>query len=470
MAYPIKPSGNYAIRNYDFAQSDTKKIPMSEALFKNGYKNADESEIESVPDAHEQNWLFDILHRNVRYAIEMAEENKYQIDTKRATTSDLGQVQIGVGLDVTENGVLSVNEDIRGKVATIPKLRTDLDSNISLSNSNKYELDTKVATPTSIGQIKVGYGLEISNTGVLSVAKQIAENVNIVSYDLPVGSYMMWAGNNTPDYFIEPAGQTLLRSSYPELWRFAQENGLVGKLFGAGDGSTTFTVTDIRGHLISIVNSNDKIGIYTPDTLLNIQNGFDITEGGANNVIRQSNWGLKLILKALPTPPEFAVPVGTILDYSANTVPVGYLKANGATISRTTFSRLWQWANTNGMVIAQSSKPNSANGYYGTGNGSTTFTIPDLRGVFKRGVDDGSGRGGHGMGSFQDQGLPDHNHNVDIGLAVQPFNASAPLGGGNLVAGVSNVRGTDWASAHNGVYGVGEVRTRNVSVNYIIKY
>ena len=210
MAYPTdKPSGQYELRNYDFAINDANKLPIDEYLFKNGYKNADESELDSVPDAHNHNWLFDILHRNLRYTQQVAEENK-----------------------------------------TL--------------------LENKIATPTSIGQVKIGYGLEITSNGVLSVVKDVAEDANIISYDLPVGSYMLWAGNNAPEYFIEPSGQSLLRSSYPELWQFAQDNNLVGTLFGEGDGSTTFTVTDIRGSFISIANSNDKVGKFKQAGLPNI--------------------------------------------------------------------------------------------------------------------------------------------------------------------------------------------------------
>lgn len=43
-------------------------------------------------------------------------------------------------------------------------------------------------------------------------------------------------------------GQTLSRATYPRLWQWAQDNGLViANLFGAGDGSTTFTVPDMEG-------------------------------------------------------------------------------------------------------------------------------------------------------------------------------------------------------------------------------
>jgi microcystin-dependent protein len=424
MSYPKdKPTGNYELRDYDFASNDSKKIPMDEYTFKMGYKNADESDLESVPDAHEQNWMFDILHRNLRYTKQVAEENKKQ-------------------------------------------------------------LETKLATPTSIGQVKIGYGLEITSNGVLSVVKDIAQDANIISYDLPVGSYMYWAGKNTPEYFIEPQGQTLLRSSYPDLWAFAQNNGLVGTLFGAGDGKTTFTVTDLRDRFVKSsstigtlqdaglpqhthngTTSSDGTHTHTRGTMNitgsfgsgesdgsytgafyrdgnqdgNTQTGgstdskcvFDasrswtgatssngahthtMTTGNASDAIygksttvQPKNVSLKLILKALPTPPVNAVPVGTILDYTANSAPDGYIIANGAELSRTTFSKLYNWAVANNLIVDQASIPTTAHGFYGSGNGSTTFTIPDLRGVFKRGADLSSNRGGTTRGTYQADGLP----------------------------------------------------------------
>lgn len=468
MAYPTdKPTGNYSLRDYDFATLDSNKLPMDEYLFKNGYKNADESEIESVPDAHNQNWLFDVLHRNLRYTQQVAEENKLQ-------------------------------------------------------------LQTKLATPTSIGQVKIGYGLEITSNGVLSVAKQIAEDANIISYDLPVGSYMLWAGNNPPEYFIEPSGQTLLRNSYPELWQFAQDNGLVGKLFGEGDGSTTFTVTDIRGNFISIANSNTKVGQFTEAGLPNITGnvgrwyfqdgraeqlnsgafaslgttsvgqgsgtGYMHTNGASFNASRSSsvygksttvmpaNWGLKIILKALPTPPVNAVPVGTILDYSGASAPDGYIIANGAELSRTTFSRLYQWAVANNLMKEQSSIPTTAHCYYGTGDGSTTFTIPDLRGVFKRSANLASNRGGAELGMYQEDGLPNITGVISgvtdwwqhQGPTISgAFNGAGYVGAaGSADLGGINVYKADFnASRSSSIYGKSSyVQPKNVSVTPILKY
>lgn len=466
MAYPSdKPSGNYALRDYNFGVNDTNKLPIDEYLFKNGYKNADESEIDSVPDAHNHNWLFDVLYRNLRYTQQVAEENKTQLETKLATT-------------------------------------------------------------TNIGQIKVGYGLEITSNGVLSVAKQIAEDANIISYDLPVGSYMLWAGNNTPEYFIEPSGQTLLKSSYPDLWQFAQDNDLIGKLFLDID-DTSFKVVDIRGNFISISNSNENVGTFTSAGLPNItgvgprfsrelwngvgasgaiyaatnstggngENGdggwngnmgwnFDASRSnpiyGNSNTVTPANWGLKIILKALPTPPVNAVPRGTILTYTGLSAPDGYIIANGAELSRTTFKTLFDWAVQNELIVNQDDVPDTAHGYYGTGDGSTTFTIPDLRGVFTRWADLASNRGGAETRNYQADGLPNITGSFTYTRAYGYSDAfSGAFSTSQVVTTSWSSRGWDWsnriadfnASRSSSIYGNSQyVQPKSVSMIPILKY
>jgi microcystin-dependent protein len=56
------------------------------------------------------------------------------------------------------------------------------------------------------------------------------------------------------------------------------------------------------------------------------------------------------------------VNTGLIIPWSDSVVPSGFLECNGQTISRTTFSNLF-------AVIGTT---------YGSGNGSTTFEVPDL--------------------------------------------------------------------------------------------
>lgn len=42
-------------------------------------------------------------------------------------------------------------------------------------------------------------------------------------------------------------GQTISRTTYANLWLWVSENGLSPSVFGAGDGSTTFMLPDLRG-------------------------------------------------------------------------------------------------------------------------------------------------------------------------------------------------------------------------------
>jgi phage-related tail fiber protein len=93
--------------------------------------------------------------------------------------------------------------------------------------------------------------------------------------------------------------------------------------------------------------------------------------------------------------PQDMTPAGTIIWSARNTAPTGYLKANGAAISRTTYATLFSAIGTT----------------FGSGDGSTTFNVPDLRGEFARGWDDGRGvDSGRTFGSTQAGAIQSHNH------------------------------------------------------------
>jgi microcystin-dependent protein len=70
-----------------------------------------------------------------------------------------------------------------------------------------------------------------------------------------------------------------------------------------------------------------------------------------------------------------SIPSGAVLPYAGTTAPSGYLLCYGQAISRSTYSDLFSAIGTT----------------YGTGNGSTTFNLPDLRGRVVAGLDDMGG-------------------------------------------------------------------------------
>lgn len=88
-------------------------------------------------------------------------------------------------------------------------------------------------------------------------------------------------------------------------------------------------------------------------------------------------------------------PPGAVQFFAQPWAPVGWLKANGAEVSRTTYANLFAAIGT----------------HYGAGNGSTTFNLPDLRGEFLRSWDDGKGVDKSRLfGGWQDSDNKAHQH------------------------------------------------------------
>jgi len=116
---------------------------------------------------------------------------------------------------------------------------------------------------------------------------------------------------------------------------------------------------------------------------------YPTSDGSADSVLKTDGSG-NLSFGTLG-----GVPTGSVFYFAVNTAPTGYLKANGAAISRTTYADLFAAIGTT----------------FGTGDGSTTFNLPDLRGEFLRGWDDSRGiDSGRTFGSFQDHQLQNHTH------------------------------------------------------------
>ena len=73
--------------------------------------------------------------------------------------------------------------------------------------------------------------------------------------------------------------------------------------------------------------------------------------------------------------PVGALPAGSVIPYAGTTSPAGWLLCYGQAVSRTEYGALFTAIGTT----------------YGSGDGSTTFTLPDLRGRVIAGVDNMGG-------------------------------------------------------------------------------
>lgn len=143
------------------------------------------------------------------------------------------------------------------------------------------------------------------------------------------------------------------------------------------------------------------------------------------------------------TPSESAPP-GKLGYFARNTAPPGWLKSNGAAVSRTTFAALFAAIGTT----------------YGAGDGSTTFNLPDERGEFRRAWDDGRGvDSGRAFGSWQSDELRSHTHTV--GGSVD--------GGGGSASFDGNPTGASFNKTTSATGG-GETHPRNLAFLACIKY
>jgi phage-related tail fiber protein len=139
-----------------------------------------------------------------------------------------------------------------------------------------------------------------------------------------------------------------------------------------------------------------------------------------------------------------SVLTGSVIMWATNSAPSGYLECNGTAVSRSTYSALFAIIGTT----------------FGAGNGSTTFNLPDMRGEFARGWDNGRGvDSGRAFGSAQAGQLGSHSHSY-----TYPINGGSGAPGGS---GGSTTVGTTGATG--GTTNANETRPRNIALMFCIK-
>ncbi|MCR4299980.1 MAG: tail fiber protein, partial [Sulfuricaulis sp.] len=135
---------------------------------------------------------------------------------------------------------------------------------------------------------------------------------------------------------------------------------------------------------------------------------------------------------------------GQMAYFAMNTAPTGWLKANGAAVSRTTYAALFAAIGTT----------------FGAGDGTTTFNLPDQRGEIIRGWDDGRGvDSGRVFGSWQADEFRSHSHAESGYIGLVAYEAIASSG--------ADVR---IGTRQTGATGGAETRMRNVAHLACIKY
>lgn len=78
-------------------------------------------------------------------------------------------------------------------------------------------------------------------------------------------------------------------------------------------------------------------------------------------------------------------PIGFRMDWDGDIIPSGWVEENGQVLNRADYPEGWNFATTYGMVVTDASWINDRiHGKFSSGNGSTTFRMPDRRNCFSR--------------------------------------------------------------------------------------
>ena len=157
-------------------------------------------------------------------------------------------------------------------------------------------------------------------------------------------------------------------------------------------------------------------------------------------------------------------PAGMVSGFARTSAPTGWLKCNGAAVSRTSYADLFAAIGTD----------------WGAGDGFNTFNVPDLRGEFIRGLDDGRGiDAGRVPGSAQKGSLATIDENGTDNTITSVIAASS-----QSAAGLDSVSGYSMAGLAVPLYSgailqssgtptninAGVMRPRNKPLLFCIKY
>ena len=214
-----------------------------------------------------------------------------------------------------------------------------------------------------------------------------------VATGMPAGSIMAWGTDTPPSNWLICNGAAVSRTTYASLF------AAIGVSYGVGDGATTFNLPDLRGKVpvgkdatqaeflnIAQTGGSKTTAKYGDGTTTGY--GLDYTASlgtgdatGSNlppyqvvNYIIKFSSGVSagdsdLATRVAAVENKFNTgqndaPAGSILQFGGTTAPTNWLICDGSAVSRATWPSLFAAIGTN----------------YGSGDGSTTFNLPDLRG------------------------------------------------------------------------------------------
>ena len=396
--------------------------------------------------------------------------------------------------------------------------------NLALTSSN---VDSTVGRVLKVGDFGVGStgdGPAITNANSASVngfykltspytngPTADPYSITVTSYEDNVTQVAQLEGGTVPSTYVRKRSGASTWGNWYYVFGSNNTSSNVQTLLGAADYTAIRTQLGLSNKAEAGSNA-DITSLSGLTTALSVgQGGTGVTTstGTGNNVLSNSPTftgvplaptaafganSTQIATTAFVIANASSTPAGALMMFSGpvSNAPSGYLLANGSAVSRTTYSALFSAIGTT----------------WGIGDGSTTFNLPDARGQFLRGLDNGRGvdpsralgttqasqnllhthtgtsdsAGGHTHAASSDtQGS--HAH----ALPIQSTDNTAGFAAFKTTANITQTGSTDAAGAHahnitvaavaahthtftSASSGGTEARPTNIAVNVYIKY
>jgi microcystin-dependent protein len=236
--------------------------------------------------------------------------------------------------------------------------------------------------------------------------------------------------------------------------------------------SSGLTIRDGKALRLRDSGNSNYISLAAPSLSSDVTLTLPNSDGNSGDMLQTNGSGV-LTWQAVQ-----GVPSGSVFTHASTTLPSGYLECNGAAVSRTTYAALFSAIGTT----------------WGSTSGSN-FKVPDLRGEFVRGFDNGRGiDSGRSFAASQGSQYQQHTHTASATSSVtdpghthswdrqdaqndqgyRPWPASnndckkTVVQTGSSTTGIS-VSTSVTVNNSGGTGNSSETRPRNISMIYIIK-
>jgi microcystin-dependent protein len=364
-------------------------------------------------------------------------------------------------LTIFQNGrqvLTTATVPVSSVVGTANKVSAStVDRVVTLTLPSTVNIDTANITTSTIGRATVTNGVVTNLTATnAAIATINATNTNVSgSLNANFAGITTLAVSGDASVYGSFTSTNVFASSTMKGYNLNAEYGSFSKQLNA-------TFSSVNTLTFSVLRDSAGVAITRIDTDGLLAANSDQRLASQKAIVTYVNDYVTEKIGDIVIPETASVPVGAVFHVAMNTPPSGFLVCDGATLSTSQYPALF------------------AALQYTYGGSGGTFNIPDLRGMFIRGHDDGRGVDpDRAFGSTQEESFKAHWHHI-VSLASNsnsdptsypndPINWRSTSGGDEEYSMNTLIGGTATGGKSSQVGG-SETRPVNVALLPIIKF